>query len=470
MHLWAESYERDVADVFAIQSEIAKAIADQLQAKISPTEKALIEKPPTADLLAFNLYQRAKALWPELSDPVRAREKLPQAEQLLTESVQRDPQFLLGWCLLSRIHGAFYWYAFDRTQRRLDLAENAVQKALRLQPDSGEAHLASAIYYYFGHLDYERAQSELSTAQKTLPNDSEVYEYTGYIQRRQGDWQASTRNLKRALELDPRNVFTLGQLANSYKSQHLYADELRALDLILTILPDEPSAQITRARVIFDWRADIRPLQEILAKVIAQKAEIASSIGDPNYVLCERTHASAERVLAHYPRTGVTTNYGVNCPYSYWEGVFARTQGETAKAQAAFRTARTEMLRLLEAEPDYPAAISLLGIIDAALGHEEEAVREGERACQLVPIARDAVTAAALGVNLAQVYTWTGRKDLAIEQIAKVEATPNELSYGLLKLSPIWDALRGDSRFERIVSSLAPQDEPLQTDRNLETR
>jgi TolB-like protein/Tfp pilus assembly protein PilF len=455
-HLWADSYERDIADVFAIQSEIAKAIADQLRAKISPTEKAAIEKPPTADLVAFDLYQRAKALWPEFSDAVRAREKLPEAEQLLTEAVQRDAQFLLGWCLLSRVHGAFYWYAFDRTQRRLQQAENAVQTALRLQPDSGEAHLAAAVYHYFGHLDYERALNELNTAQKSLPNNAEIYEYTGYIQRRQGDWQASTRNLSRALELDPRNIFTLGQLANSYQSQHRYADQMQTFDLILSIRPNEPSALISRAVVFLHWKADIGPFQQTLATITAKNSEIVSAVDDPNYALCERTPAAAERVLAHYPRGGITTNYGVNSPYSFWQGVIARIRGEKANADNAFQEARTEMLKVLDAEPDYPAALSLLGIIDAALGHKQEAIREGERACQLVPVTRDAVTAAALAVNLAQIYAWTGEKDLAIERIATLEATPNELSYGLLKLSPTWDSLRGDPRFERIINSLAP--------------
>ena len=191
MHLWAEHYDRDLADVFAIQSEIAKTIADQLQAKISPSEKAAIEKAPTTDLAAFDLYERAKALWADVTNPLHARENLPQAAQLLDEAVARDPQFLLAWCLLSRVHGALYWTGHDHTQPRLDLADVAVQTALRLQPDAGEAHRALATYYYYGFRDYARARSELAIARRSLPNDAEIFLYTGLIDRREGHWEES---------------------------------------------------------------------------------------------------------------------------------------------------------------------------------------------------------------------------------------------------------------------------------------
>ncbi len=224
MHLWAERYDRDLADVFAIQSEIAKTIADQLQAKISPTEKAAIEKAPTTDLAAYDLYLRAQALFADTSDPIHAREKLPQAARLLEEAVTRDPHFLLAWCLLSRIHGVTYFRGHDHTPARLNLANATVQAALRLQGDAGEAHLALANYYYHGFRDYRRARSELAVAQRTLPNNADVFRYTGFIDRREGHWEEATRNIERALELDPRNFFILQQLAVTYQSQRRYAD------------------------------------------------------------------------------------------------------------------------------------------------------------------------------------------------------------------------------------------------------
>ena len=458
MHLWAEHYDRDLADVFAIQSEIAKTIADQLQAKISPSEKAAIEKAPTTDLAAFDLYERAKALWADVTDPLHAREKLPQAAQLLDEAVARDPQFLLAWCLLSRVHGALYWTGHDRTQPRLDLADVAVQTALRLQPEAGEAHRALATYYYYGFRDYARARSELAVARRTLPNDAEIFLYTGLIDRREGHWDDSTRNLERALELDPHNRFILQQLALSYLAQHRYQDAIRIDDRALTIVPGDPLTRITRAVVILDWKADIKPYQATLATLVAEDPRIAPDVDYPDYALCERTAAAAARVLANYPRDGVTTDYGVNCPRAYWEGVVARWQGDSAKAQSAFIAARSEVEKLLAKQPDFAAAISLLGVIDAGLGRKEQALQEGRRACELLPISKDAISGVALAVNLAQIYAWTGEKDRAIEQIAAVERLPNELSYGLLKLHPYWDPLRGDPRFEQIVASLAPKD------------
>jgi serine/threonine-protein kinase len=456
MHIWAERYDRDLADVFAIQSEIAKTIADQLQATISPSEKAAIEKAPTTDLAAFDLYERAKALWADVTDPLHAKEKLPQAAQLLDEAVARDPQFLLAWCLLSRVHGALYWTGHDRTQPRLDLANVAVQTALRLQPEAGEAHRALATYYYYGFRDYARARSELAVARRTLPNDAEVFLYTGLIDRREGHWDDSTRNLERALELDPHNLFTLQQLALSYLTLHRYQDAIRIDDRTLTIVPGDPLTRITRAEVILHWKADIKPYQATLATLVAQDPRISPDVDYPDYALCERTAAAAARALANYPRDGMTTEYGANCPHAYWEGVVARWQGDSAKAQSAFIAARSEVEKILAKQPDFAAAISLLGVIDAGLGRKEQALQEGRRACELLPTSKDAISGMDLAVNLAQIYTWTGEKDRAIEQIAAVERIPNTLSYGLLKLHPYWDPLRSDPRFEKIVVSLAP--------------
>jgi TolB-like protein/Tfp pilus assembly protein PilF len=457
-HLWAESYDRDLADVFAIQSEIAKKIADQLQAKISSNEKAAIEKAPTADVLAFDLYQRAKNIWAGVSNPLRAREKLPEAVQLLDEAVARDPNFLLAWCLLSRVHCTFYWLGFDHSAARLDLANAAVQTALRLEQDAGEAHLALANYYYFGFLDYDRARSELAIAKRTLPNNAEVFVYTGFIDRREGHWEEATGNLERALELDPRNLFTLQQLATyTYYPQRRYADAVRTYDRALTIVPDDPLTRINRAEVGLDQRADIGPYQTALRSLIAENPKIAPDVDHPDYALCERTAAAASRVLANYPHEGVVTNYGVNCPHAYWEGVVARWQGDSAKARAAFAAARSELEKIVEQQPNFAAAVSLLGVIEAGLGRKEEALREGRHACELLPVSKDAIAGTACAANLAQIYAWTDEKDLAIEQIAALERVPNELSYGRLKLHPYWDSLRGDPRFKKIVASLAPR-------------
>ena len=458
-HLWAEHYDRPLDDVFAIQSEIAKTIADQLQAKISPSEKAAIEKAPTTNLVAYDRYLRAQELFADTSDPIHAREKLPQAAHLLEEAVTLDPHFLPAWCLLSRIHGVTYFRGHDHTPARLDLAYATVQAALRLQEDAGEAHLALANYYYHGFRDYRRARSELAIAQRTLPNNADVFRLTGFIDRREGHWEEATRNLERALELDPRNFFILQQLALTYQSQRRYADEARTYDRALTIVPADPNTRILRALIALDWRADIKPFEATLATLVAENPSVAADVDLPRYALCERTAAAATRTLTNYPREGVVNN-GVNFPYVYWQGAVARCQGDSAKARTAFTAARREVEKTVEQQPDFAAALSLLGMIDAGLERKEEALREGRRGCELLPISKDAIDGADLAINLAQIYAWTGEKDRAIEQIAAVERVPNTLSYGLLKLHPYWDSLRGDPRFEKIVASLAPKTNP----------
>jgi serine/threonine protein kinase/Tfp pilus assembly protein PilF len=458
-HLWAERYDRPLDDTFTIQSEIAKAVADQLRAKLSPSERAAIEKPVTTDLSAYDLYLRAKAVFADTTISFRSNQKLPQAVRLLNEAVARDPKFLLAWCLLSKAHTDSYFYGFDHTSTRLDLAKAAVQAALQLQPDSGEARLALAKYYYHGFRDYSRALTELDIARGTLPNDAEVFAYTGYIRQREGHWEEVTRNLERSLELDPRNLDTVQQTASSYVLQRRYADAVRTYDRALKIAPSDPgNLRILRAHVELQWRADVKPLQSIWAKMLAEDPSVGPDVdaGWPDFALCERTSAAADRLLANYPRVGGVL-FGTTCPYAYWEGVVARWQGDTARAQAAFTAARSDVEKVVEKQPDFAAALSLLGIIDAGLGRTEEAVREGQRACELMPISKDAVDSAVFAINLAHIYAWTGQKDLAIENIAAVERVPNWLSYGFLKLHPFWDSLRGDPRFEKIVVSLAPK-------------
>ena len=455
-HVWAERYDRDLADVFAIQSEIAKKIADQLQAKMSLSEKAAIEKAPTMDLVAYDLYLRAQALFADTTDAVHAREKLPQAAQLLDEALMRDPNFLQAWCLLSRVHSVAYFRGHDHTPARLDLAKAALEHAMRLQPDAGEVHLALANYYYHGFRDYKRARSELTLARQTLPNNADVFLYTGFIDRREGHWEEATRNFERAVELDPRNFFILQQLALVYGWQRRYADETRTYDRALTIVPADPNTRIQQAQVALDWRADITPFQRMLAALVAEDPSVALDIDMLLYSLCDRTWAAATRMLANYPREGAANN-GVNYPYAYWQGVVARCQGDSAQARSAFAAARTEVQKIVEQQPDFAAALSLLGMIDAGLDKKEEAVREGQRACELLPISKDAIDGTFLAINLAQIYAWIGDKDHAVEQIAALERVPNPLSYGLLKLHPDWDSLRGDPRFEKIVASLAPK-------------
>lgn len=231
-------------------------------------------------------------------------------------------------------------------------------------------------------------------------------------------------------------------------------------DRALSITPDDPYTLMTRAQIAFEERADIKPFQMTLAALVAKDPRLASDLDDPDHALCERTSEAVARALRNYPPQGIGPN-GVDYPRSYWEGISARLQGDEAKAKIAFSVARAEVEKIVQEQPDYPAALSLLGMIDAGLGLKEESLREGRRACELLPVAKDSVDGAALAVNLAHIYAWVGEKDLAIEQVEAVERAPNYLSYGILKLHPYWDSLRGDPRFEKIVAALAPKAEKL---------
>ena len=456
-HVWAQTYDRDLADIFVIQSDIAKAIADELQVKLSPGEKAAIEKRPTYDVFAYDLYTRAKELVVDLTDPVASQQNLARAVMLLEEAVARDQHFVNAWCLLSQLHARMYTAGYDHTPERLEQSYSAIEAASHYEPDAGEVHLTWGNYYYESLRDYQRAGSELAIAQKKLPNSAQVLEVSGYVLRRGGDWEEATRSLERAAELDPRNVHILQQLALTYQPRRRYQDEAHVYDRVLALVPNDGLTQGLKALVAVDWKADLRPYQALMAKLTATDPKKAAEADDINYTICERTPEAFARGLKHYPRGG-SVNIAVNYPHAYFEGVIAICEGDLEKAKSAFNVARAEVAATVERDPEFAPAVSFLGMIDAGLGRKEEALREGRYACELLPPSKDAIDGVVLAVNLAQIYVWTGEKDLAIAQIEAVERLPTYLSYGLLKLQPIWDPLRGDPRFEKLVASLAPKD------------
>ena len=251
-HEWAENLRSpDLADVFAIQSEIAKAIADQLQAKLSPNEKKAIEQPPTTDLAAFDLYSRAKSLLLTANFSATADPDLRKAIELLDEAVKRDPSFFDAYCQLAFAHESLYAVTgSDHTPARLALAEAALQAATRLRPDAAETHLARALYLYYGLRDYPRALAELEIARRTLPNDPRLFQFTGYILRRRGQQEEGLRNLERARELDPRNFYTLQQIAFRHQFLGRYAEGIAALDRALAIMPDNVETQANRETIL----------------------------------------------------------------------------------------------------------------------------------------------------------------------------------------------------------------------------
>jgi TolB-like protein/Tfp pilus assembly protein PilF len=267
-HLWGQTYDRDLADVFAIQSEIAKTIADQLQAKLSPREEAAIERPPTSDITAFDLYTRAKNIILRFGRSASdERAMTVQAVDLLNQAIARDPSFFDAYCQLAWVHDGAYFLGFDHTSARLALADAAVQAASRLRPDAGETHLARGQNLYQGYRDYDGALAELELARQTLPNDWRVFFQSGLIERRQGRWEEAIRDLERAIELDPRNPFTLGQTAASYQTLRRYAEEKATCDRILAFEPNDAAIRAERALVELNSKADTQPLHQMVESI-----------------------------------------------------------------------------------------------------------------------------------------------------------------------------------------------------------
>jgi TolB-like protein/class 3 adenylate cyclase/Tfp pilus assembly protein PilF len=459
-HLWAQTYDRDLADVFAIQSEIAKAIADQLQAKLSPKEKAAIERPPTADVTAFDLYSRAKNLILTTSFSAVGAQNVRQAVDLLNQALARDPSFFLAQCQLANAHDQLYFLGYDHTAARLALAEAAVQAAFRLQPDAGEAHLARATHLYRGYLDYDGASAELEIARRSLPNDPRVFELTGYIARRQGKREEGLRNLERAVELDPRNWFTLQQISFSYAVLRQYSEEAAVLDRALSIKPDDVETKVARALVELDWKADTRPLHQTIDEIRAKNPAGLQTVAD-TWLICALAERDATAAASALTALGENTfgNDAVRLSPAFGEALVARMSKDEGKARSAFTAARAQQEKVVQDQPNYGPAICVLGLIDAALGRKAEALREGRRAIELLPITKDSINGARVVEYFAIVAAWVGEKNLACEQLATATRVSGfgTISYGQLKLLPYWDPLRGDPRFEKIVASLAPK-------------
>jgi Serine/threonine protein kinase len=456
-HVWVEQYDRDFNDLFAIQSEIAQKIAGQLHAKISAAEKLAIERKPTTDLVAFELYSRSLSLpkTPRASGADSAR----QAIDLLNQAVVRDPLFFEAYIELAVHHDQLYLFGYDHTPARLASAEAAIQEAFRIRPNAGKAHWARAYHLYNGYLDYEGALAELEVARQTLPNDPLIFRLTGFIQRREGRWEESIRSFERAIELDPRNVSTLDNISDSYAALRRYAEQESVLDRILAIEPNYVEAKAWRAGVELNWKADTRPLHQLIDEIRATNPAAMPRIAD-RWLLCtltERDVAAAKEALLAAGEESPLGLDAVHFPRPFVEGVIARMTKDEHKAQLAFNAARTEQEKNVVAQPDYGPAWSVLGVIDAALGRREEALREGRRAVELLPVGKDSVNGANMIHYLAMIAAWVGDKDLAFEQLALSARTPSGVTYGELKLDPFWDPLRGDPRFEKIVASLAPK-------------
>lgn len=453
---WAEHYDRGLADIFTIQTEIAQAIARQLELKLSPREQAAIE-PSTRDSRAFDLYLRARESIKTFHDTDDWKDTLFQAVRLLDEAISRDPNFALAYCWRSRAHDSIYWYGFDRTPARVELAQASAEKALALVPDLGEAHLAQALVYYHGKRDYTRAFEELALASRTLPNNVEVSYLAGIIARRQGRWDDSVRNLEKAYEIDPLTPRNMTGLSVVYDLLRRYDDEAALLDRAAVLNPSTRNyAQLIHAQIELQ-RGDLKAARSFLASL--------PSDYDPNgattwtriiLALYERDFDAAARVLASWKKEELAGSAGKLVPVSYWQGLIARAGGDSAKATEAFTRARTTIAAQLAKQPDDPTLLATLGLLDAGLARKDEAVREGRRAVELRPLADDAVDGAAMLSSLAMICAWVGDVNGSLSHLEFLARIPNGPDFGQLKYDPAWDALRGDPRFAAVLKELEP--------------
>jgi TolB-like protein/Flp pilus assembly protein TadD len=457
-HLWAQTYTRDLADVFGIQTEIAEAIAKQLQAHLSAHEKAQMAKPVTMDPVAYDLYLRARQL-DDLSNDPDARGSLLQGISLLEEAVRRDPKFFRAYCLMCETHLDLYWGGIDHTDARREMARVALEKAEEIQPDAGEVHWMKGLYAYHGYRDYDRALAELKVAMQLLPNEARLYVLAGAIDRRTARFAEAEANFKRAVELDPRNFIVVGEAASTFQGMRRYAEARRLYEQALSILPNDPFVtyllgfnSFARTGSTSEWR---KPLQ-----IIAQQGpEAARGVAFPMLVSSwmQRDKNEAEKALALIPPEGIANSFDeASVPREYCVGRTAWLFGDKDLAQTALTAARAIFERTTREQPDYAQGWSYLGLTDAMLGRCDEAIQESKRAAEILPFTKDSWVGPIWITNLAAIYTWCGDKEAALQQLKTSAELPTGVSYGELKQSPDWDSLRGDPRFEQIVESLAP--------------
>src|SRR5436189_1861035 len=461
-HVWVEQYDRDVNDLFTVQSEIAQKVAQHLHAKLSASEQVSVEERPTQDLVAYDFYVRAvsmiyNAQVPDESLGLDTEKSLSEAVDLLNKAVARDPNFFLAYCQLAFAHDLI-----GDTPEHLALAKSAIDSAFRLRPDSGEAHLALAWHLYWGYLDYDRARAELARAQQSLPNNPRVYELAGSMDRSQRRWVDATHNLERACELDPRNFPYLVNLGSTYLWLHDYDQHAKIMDRIVALHPERRRERIFRASVEVYRRADTGPWRAEIEKILTNEAgsEKDPFMAGQRYTLAlyDRdwdTASSLAPVLSQknslewsFPQLG----------RDFWVGVVARLKGDETSARAAFIRARAQQKEEIRGHPDDVTLLADLGLIDAGLGKKEEALNEGRRAMELGSSVKNSFTEPYVKMCFAIICAWTGERELALGQLEALTKTPGSHTYGNFRLSPMWDPLRGDPRFEKIVASLAPKE------------
>jgi serine/threonine protein kinase/Flp pilus assembly protein TadD len=439
--LWSESYQRDLTDIFSIQSEIAETVASKLIAQLSPVEQRSIAQRPTTNLEAYDLYLQAKEL---LADSQWAPDSnWPKAIKLLDEAIGKDPKFTLAYCLTARAHDDLYHFWIDKTPERRALADAAVSEALRLEPDSSEAHLAAAYHLYESYRNYERASVQIALAQKALPNSSEALGLAARIDVRQGRWEDSIKALEKAHSLDPQNSGITGALSGNYEALRRFR-EAEQLGLF-----HRSSIELLQTGDLAKWWAEQQRQPALSSHVRSNRFWLA---------LFVRNWTAASEILAKNPDEDLfNDSYAkVPLPRGCGEIWLAALQGKRPALEGRFKTAREELAQRVEANPDDVQLLSELGVIDALLGRKQEAIEEVTRAVRLRPISQDAVEGVIILRSRALVYVWTNEPDLAFQDLAIVIKTPPlPLSRAIVAAyTPEFDPIRKDPRFDKLLAQI----------------
>ncbi len=445
-HIWAEDYDRDLTDVFAIQTDLAQKIVSTLRAKLSPSEKARLDRRPTENPDAYLLFIQAEQY---ANGPNMFSDDSRKAEQLLEQAIKLDPNFAAAFACLSTVESWAY-HTFDPTPARRERARVAADQALRLQPDLPEGHLALGFCYYYGDRDYGRALAEFEIAKRGLPNEAQAFMAIGAIQRRQGKWSESTTNFEKSVALDPKNVGSLYNLGFSYLAQGNFETADKIFDRALAASPESFSARALKGVVAIFWKGDVQAAENQLSLAPARDAGGLVTSTKAWVLILGRKFSEALQEIQQFPREILDTHSGRR-PKAFFEGLIYHYTGDEAKAQTAFERARVVTEQLVRESPGDAPLHALLGEILAALGQKEAAISEGKRATELLPESQDAYDGPQITLALASIYACTGENDKALPLLDHLLQTPNGITVPLLKLDPVWDPLRKDPRLQGLI-------------------